>query len=118
MLHMDLEISQVSYHTYIAGPMTGIEDFNFPAFNAMAARLRNAGYAVINPAELDGEDTSQAWDYYLRRDLTELAKCCRVVLLPGWAKSKGASLEHHIAKTLEMDIIYPEDVESWFKYEQ
>lgn len=36
---------------YIAGPMTGLPDFNFPAFNDMAAILRGLGYHVENPAE-------------------------------------------------------------------
>jgi hypothetical protein len=36
---------------YVAGPMTGIKDFNYPAFNAVAASLREAGYLIENPAE-------------------------------------------------------------------
>ena len=36
-------------HVYLAGPMTGIAEFNFPAFDAAAAKLRDLGYVVFNP---------------------------------------------------------------------
>lgn len=101
--------------TYVAGPMTGYRDWNKPAFAGMTARLRTAGMVVINPDELHKADAETPWDYYLRRDLAELVKCQRVVLLPGWANSKGATLEHHVAKSLEMEIVYPEHFEEWFK---
>ncbi|WP_082994533.1 DUF4406 domain-containing protein [Mycobacterium sp. 1245801.1] len=74
--------------TYIAGPMTGYADHNYPAFNAMAKRLRDAGLTVINPAEIH-PDTKHPWDWYLRRDITELVKCARVVFLNGWSRSRG-----------------------------
>lgn len=95
--------------TYIAGKMSGIEDFNHPAFHAKALELRAAGEEVINPAEFDAEiGPDQPWDVYLRRDLVLLAeKCDKVVLLPGWEDSKGAQLEHHVAQALGMTIVYP-----------
>ena len=34
---------------YLAGPMTGMPDDNFPAFLAMAVQLRAAGHDVTNP---------------------------------------------------------------------
>ena len=40
---------------YIAGPMRGIPEFNFAAFNAAAERLRRDGHLVFNPAERDNE---------------------------------------------------------------
>ena len=40
---------------YVAGPMRGIKDFNFPAFDEAATFLRNAGYEVCNPADRDRE---------------------------------------------------------------
>ena len=35
---------------YVAGPMTGIENFNYPAFNAAADALRAQGYQVTASA--------------------------------------------------------------------
>lgn len=90
---------------YIAGPMTGYENFNFPAFNAEADRLRAAGWHVENPADhghVDGAD----WADYLRYDIWRLATCEAIHLLPGWQKSRGAKLEVHIAKALGMKIRY------------
>ncbi|MGB3485339.1 MAG: DUF4406 domain-containing protein [Mycobacterium sp.] len=40
---------------YVAGPMRGIPEFNFPAFHAAAAKLRADGHHVFNPAERDIE---------------------------------------------------------------
>jgi hypothetical protein len=96
--------------------MTGIEDYNIPAFADMALRLRSKGFDVINPHEMHDGVLHQKWDWYLRRDIALIAaEVERVVLLPGWAKSRGATLEHHVAKALEMEIIYPEDFEEWLE---
>lgn len=95
---------------YIAGPMTGLPDFNRPAFHAAAAQLRAAGYEVVSPAELDSThpiadpDGSGAWGRYMRRDIPHLLTCDGVALLPGWTESKGARLEAHNAKELGMRI--------------
>lgn len=99
---------------YIAGPMTGIKDHNFPEFNKQAAYLRSMGFDVVNPAELDaGEVLTHPWDYYLRRDLKKLVDCQVIVLLNGWENSKGANLEYQVAKSLGMTIkteYSPEDL--------
>lgn len=96
--------------TYIAGPMTGYPEFNHPAFHAKAAELRAAGEDVINPAENDAEiGLDQPWDTYLRRDLVLLAeKCNKIVLLDGWEKSMGATLERHVGEKLGFTIVYPD----------
>lgn len=87
---------------YISGPMSGIEDWNFPAFNAAADKLRAAGYPVINPADF-GVKEGQTWRECLARDLAALVHCDVLVLLPGWIKSKGACLEVHVAEELGME---------------
>ncbi|WP_426783097.1 DUF4406 domain-containing protein [Pseudomonas atacamensis] len=96
---------------YLAGPMTGFEDFNFPAFNKMAAELRARGHVVENPAEhgvVDGAD----WADYMAYDLTRLGLCGQVAVLPGWENSKGARLEVHIARELGMKVVNAHDLVS------
>ncbi len=91
--------------TYIAGPMTGYPDLNFPAFHREAAYFRKLGKEVVNPAEIN-TDPNAGWIDCMRADLRELVTCAEIVMLPGWERSKGATLEHHIAKALDMTVIY------------
>jgi hypothetical protein len=112
---------------YVAGPMRGIPEFNFPAFHAAAKMLRDAGHEVFNPAERDDEkygadiskgnatgDEAQATrehGFNLREALgADLAYICQhaeaIALLPGWENSKGASAELATAKALGLKIIH------------
>lgn len=84
---------------YIAGPMTGVPEKNFPAFASAAKWLRARGHDVVSPAELTLED-GHPWAYYMRRDIAALVTCDGIALLPGAAESKGARLELHIALEL------------------
>jgi hypothetical protein len=88
---------------YISGPMTGLPEFNFPAFHAAAATLRNSGHEAVNPAEINAE-TGGDWHYYLKADIKALCDCNALALLPGWQNSKGAHLELHIAHRLGLEI--------------
>lgn len=86
---------------YIAGPMTGLPDFNYPAFNAEAARLRALGYHVENPAENPGQ---QSWAAYMRVAIRQMLTCDTIALLPGWEQSKGARLELSIARRVGLKL--------------
>lgn len=87
---------------YIAGPMSGLPDYNYPAFYAAAARLRALGYAVENPAENPPPDAAVAdpWQAFMRMGITQLVRCDAIVMLPGWEKSRGATIEHALAGQL------------------
>lgn len=89
--------------TYIAGPMTGIKDLNFPAFHQAAEWLRGMGHEVVNPAEIN-PDHHMSWEACMRSDIAELVTCDAIMLLPGWEDSRGAKLEHHIAERLGLRI--------------
>lgn len=110
---------------YVAGPMRGIPEFNFPAFHAAAASLRARGHDVFNPAERDidthgdiskgnltGDNDQAARDhgFDLRAALgDDLAFICAqadaVALLPGWENSKGAVAERATALALGLKVI-------------
>lgn len=90
---------------YIAGPMTGLPELNFPAFHRAAANLRASGYDVVNPAEINS-DPAKGWHACMRSDIAALVTCEAIALLPGFEKSKGAKLERHIAAQLEMREIF------------
>lgn len=90
---------------YLAGPMTGLPQYNYPAFNVAAALLRKMSFTVINPAEL-AIDPDAPWHEHMRRDIAALVQCDAICMLPGWENSTGARLEHQIAKTLGFTIIY------------
>ncbi len=93
---------------YVAGPMRGIEAFNFPAFEAATAALRALGWHVFSPAEFD-----QTFGYtdenrgYIRRDLhvivNELHDGYAIIMLPGWQKSVGANAERDVAEWCKLD---------------
>jgi len=84
---------------YIAGPMTGLPDFNYPAFFDAARRLRAAGYDVENPAENKPEGTA-SWLAYMQMSLVQISRVDGLALLPGWLDSKGARIEARLADEL------------------
>lgn len=102
---------QKKQRVYISGPMTGMPEHNFPAFNAEAARLRALGYDVVNPAELNPE-SEKTWHDCLRKDLMELLTCDAIALLAGWQKSAGAHLEMHVAHRVGIEIVASADIQT------
>lgn len=98
---------------YLAGPMTGIPEFNFPAFDEAAATLRSHGYVVISPAEMDRADgfnekgktgheplRADQRRRFARNDIAALLEVDAVFVLPGWENSTGAQNETRIAAML------------------
>lgn len=86
---------------YIAGPMTGYPDSNYPTFRAAESDLRNAGFDVLCPVDSEQHNTTgepQAWDWYMRHALRMVVDADGLALLPGWEESRGAQLEVHVAR--------------------
>lgn len=93
-----------SRSVYIAGPMTGYVMHNFPAFEAARCELRLRGFVPMYSGQ-EVTNFSHTWEYYMRKALQMLAKCQCIALLPGWEKSRGATLEQQIAVTLKMPVV-------------
>lgn len=95
---------------YIAGPITGKDDHNKPAFREAARLWGKKGWNAIDPLALDADDHSQSWDFYMRRDIKLLVDADVIALLPGWRESRGATTEATIAGMLDIpsfDANYP-----------
>lgn len=88
-------------HLYIAGPMSGKPDLNYPAFNHAAKELRYKGYRVTNPV-----DTGDRAGYrdLLREDLRTLLDCDGVAAIDGWEFSTGARNEVMVAGVLGLHV--------------
>lgn len=116
---------------YLAGGMTGIQHFNFPAFDRAASRLRDEGNEVFSPADNDRRllnrpsdwipqecDSLGPWKSWavpgapgLRKMLgDDVAYICNeadaIAMLPGWENSKGARAEWHLSLALGHEVIY------------
>lgn len=91
---------------YVAGPMTGLPQSNYPAFHTEAARLRAMGHEVLNPAENPAPPCG-TWAGYMRMALAQLLQCETIRMLPGWENSDGSKLEIYNARHLGMTIIMP-----------
>ena len=99
---------------YTAGPMRGLPSFGAEEFRKAARALRDRGFEVISPLEMD-EDAGisvdgltgfedledQGFDIRstLMMDLEAvLFDVDAVVLLPGWTSSRGAIAEYATAR--------------------
>jgi hypothetical protein len=90
---------------YIAGPMTGLPSYNYPKFLSVEEDLKKMGYKnILNPARIANGETGKAYSYYIRESLNLIKNADAVVFLNGWENSKGANLEHHCAKLMNLKI--------------
>lgn len=109
--------------TYLAGKMTGLPEYNFPAFFAAEEVLTAQGWDVVSPAKHDVE-LGIAWEgttgfeteeelgenYSFKEailwDLQQVADADAIHLLPGWETSRGANLEKALADLLGKLVFY------------
>lgn len=89
---------------YLSGPMTGLADFNKPAFDEAARFYRAFDFEVVNPAEVELPEGEASWVNYMRADIKLLVDCQGVVMLAGWEASAGAKLERDIALGLGLQV--------------
>lgn len=105
-----------SMTVYVAGPIRYHAEFNHPAFAKAAAALRERGFRVISPHEMDienGLDVTGLTGYEtladqgfniratLAADLHVVAyEVDAVILLEGWETSKGALAEYATARAV------------------
>ena len=113
---------------YVAGPMSGYENYNFDAFYGAKILLEALGFVVVNPADVD----KAIWGFDAKRgdriplimtrkrvlaiDIGVLLPTCDAIyLLPGWSESCGAVAEFAAAQTYnDMSIVFSANAERGF----
>ena len=111
---------------YLSGPMSGLKNFNHETFNLNAAFLRDEGWSVFSPAEMDlelgidltGPITEDQYQALMRNDYRALTECSAIAFLPGWEKSRGAKLESDFANVLKLDRYRVDASKSYFEQEK
>jgi hypothetical protein len=119
---------------YLAGPMSNIPQFNYPAFHRIAGKLRDKGYVIESPAELDTPEqqeealkspdgdaskfvnkTGITWGDTLAKDVKLVSDVVDgIIAMPTWYKSKGARLEVFVANLCKKPVyMYDEKADSF-----
>lgn len=111
---------------YVAGPMTGVPEYNYPSFAAAEAMLTAQGWEVITPFHI----CDAVWQTAFGRNFNPKADRCEyadpllsqmfrldvdalivsraIALLDGWERSRGARLELAIAQMIGLEILSAE----------
>ena len=98
-LHPSLPVDPVFY---ISGRMTGLPEFNYPFFHALAKELRGYGFNILSPAEIDGGaqvtegvdyTDEKPYSYYLKKAMHMMCNADAIIMTEGWTQSKGARRE-------------------------
>ena len=79
---------------YIAGPMAGIKDYNYPAFMQTEEKLKADGWKVLNPARIGVIEGFKDWRDYWPINEAMLIGADAIFMLDGWKQSLGATNEY------------------------
>jgi len=93
---------------YLSGPVTGLENNNREQFEYFSSLLESVGFETIIPTKMVSEGTD--WHCAMRTCIAAMMKADLLVMLQGWPHSKGATIEHRIAKELDIPVLYAEKV--------
>lgn len=89
---------------YISGPITGVENYR-AAFDQEQALLTDEGYIVVNPARAFDGQTGIDYQKYMRFHVATILTVDKMVMLPGWKQSRGATFEKALAEMIGLPVM-------------
>ena len=90
---------------YLSGSITGNENYK-TEFACAELFLRQMGYIVINPAELDEIVEGLTYEQIMQICYRLIDIADIIFMVSGWQKSKGANAELSYAKSLGKKVMY------------
>jgi len=90
---------------YISGAISTDQNYVEKFKAAAAAAIEAGAKRVINPAELLPK-TGHTYEEYILTDLSFVARCEAILMLPCWESSPGAKAEHALAVCLKKEVVY------------
>ena len=103
---IEVIIEKPPVKVYIAGPMSGLPEYNYPAFYAGEELLCKQGLNPQNPARNPEQEN---WQGYMKQAIAMMLQCEAVYFLPGWGRSPGALIEFGLAKNIGMTVFFPHE---------
>src|SRR5439155_1527838 len=100
-----------------SGPMSGIPEYNFPAFDEAARNLRELGHIVYNPADIDRALKYDGLDVFGPNERRHvISGDCNFItyhaealaLLTGWENSIGCTVEVALGLYLDLKFYHAE----------
>lgn len=108
---------------YISGKITGDKNYYQKFIDSELFLVAAFKCDVFNPAKINQHLENNReynnflaimqflpkgvdWIFYMYFCIIELIKCDAIYMQKGWKRSKGAKIEHKIAKKMDMEIIY------------
>lgn len=94
---------------YLAGPMSGLPEYNYPRFGQACALLRAEGLEILSPHEvpwpasqLTLDDKEALWEYMMAGTRELLERASGIILLPGWYTSRGSLAELSLVREAKL----------------
>lgn len=94
---------------YISGKISGLPMDEVRAnFRKASEHILSLGHLPSNPLN-NGLDETCSWEKHMKADISMLMKSDAIYMLDNWQSSKGATIEHNLAKELGLEMIYDND---------
>lgn len=91
---------------YISGQISDLTEHEYTENFAQGMREVEAmGHTPCSPVSLP-HNHDKRWASYMRESLAQLLRCEGIYMLKNYPKSRGANIEHNLARLLDFEIIY------------
>lgn len=96
---------------YIAGKITGEDRLECAAkFSKAQQKIQTLGFQAVNPLEVVGTWEIE-WKEAMKKCLPALIDCDAILVLDGYGRSKGVTIELDLAYQLKLEVLIPQDLQ-------